>query len=255
MNLADFPVVYCVSGLSFPSFKAVSIKDLHCRVSRSSKTSAPSCTPLFIVFQTRSHQDALRLFELFTNETKLTGQTQSVDRIVNPEVFSVPCHFPAHEVDCFQESRINTFTGSCPERFTHQLLKVVNDAISPMNTARLQRCFPVPPWHQCVFLKTLFVGTFLHMCCKHLICATDTATILGKNSKSYVSCRGPWALPRRTMWYLCSSESSNPRNLHSPKEHAEEILDADEDQSSHSTIHISWYTWSLILAEYCLLDG
>ena len=47
-----------------------------------------------------------------------------------------------------------------------------------MNTARLQRCFPVPPWHHCVFPKTVFVETFLHVCYKHLTRVTNTATIL-----------------------------------------------------------------------------
>ena len=59
----------------------------------------------------------------------------------------------------------------------------------------------------------------------------------------------------RTKWYLCSAKPSDPRNLHSPKEHAEGISDADEVQSSHSTIHISPYTWSLVPTEYCLLEG
>ena len=51
MNLADSSVVYCVSGLSCPKFSAVPNEDLRCCVYRSSKTSAPSCKPLFIVFE------------------------------------------------------------------------------------------------------------------------------------------------------------------------------------------------------------
>ena len=78
------------------------------------------------------------------------------------------------------------FTGSYLERFTHQLLKVVcsdtynggNEAIPPVNTARLQRCFPVPPRQQCVFLKIVFVGTFLHIRRKYLTHVTSTAAIL-----------------------------------------------------------------------------
>ena len=51
MILADSSVVCCVSGLFCPTFSAVPIKDLHCCVCRSSKTSVPSCEPLFIVFE------------------------------------------------------------------------------------------------------------------------------------------------------------------------------------------------------------
>ena len=155
------------------------------------------------------------------------------------------------------------FTGSYPELFTHQLLKVVcsdtynggNEAISPVNIARLQRCFPVPPRHQCVFLKIVFVGTFLHIRRKYLTHVTSTAAILEQTPNLSLPAEGPWVLPHRTKWYLCSAEPSNPRNLHSPNEHAEGISDADEVQNSHSTIHISWYTWSLISTEYCFLEG
>ena len=103
---------------------------------------------------------------------KLISQSQCVYRIVNPkEVFSVPCHFSAQDVHCCQESSVNTFTDFYPQRLTHQLFKVVccdtrngrNDAISLRNTAHLQRYFPVPPWHQSVFLKTVFVETFLQI--------------------------------------------------------------------------------------------
>ena len=83
MNLADSSVVYCASGLSCPTFSDVPIKDLHCCVSRSSNTSAPSCKPLFIVFEP---EDALRLLKFFlANETKLISQSQCVRRIVNPK--------------------------------------------------------------------------------------------------------------------------------------------------------------------------
>ena len=123
-------------------------------------------------FRTRCHKDALRLLKLLlANEITLISQSQSVYWIVDPEeVFNVPCYFCAQDFNCCQESRINTFTDSYPERLTHQLLKVGcsgtwngrSEAISPMNTARLQCCFPVPARHHCVFSKTVFVGTFLH---------------------------------------------------------------------------------------------
>ena len=147
---------------------------------------------------------------------------------------------------------------------THQLLKVVcsdtkngkNEAISPINTARLQRCFPAPPWHQCVFLKTVFVGTFLHIRRQHLTRVTNNASILEQtpNLSFPAEILGCCHVERNGI-SVPPAKPSNPRNLHSPKEHAEGIPDADEVQSSHSTIHISWYTWSLILTEYCLLEG
>ena len=125
-NLADSSVVHCVSGLSCSSITAVPIKDLHCCVSRSSMTSAPSCKPLFIAFEPGATRAPFVCSVCSSNETNLTSQSQCVYRILSPEeVFNAPCHFSAHEFHCCQESRINTFTDSYPERFTHQLLKVV----------------------------------------------------------------------------------------------------------------------------------
>ena len=204
----------------------------------------------------------LKLF--LASETLLISQSQCVYRIVNPkEVFSVPCRFSAPDVHFCQESMVNTFTDSYPKRFTHQLLKVVcsdtsngrSEAISPMNTARLQRCFPVPPWHQCVFLKTVFVGTFLHRRREHLTRVTSTAAILEQTPNL--------SFPAEVLgWYHVERNGiSVPpslqirRNLHSPNEHVEGISDADEFQSSHSTIHISGYIWSLISTGHCLLEG
>ena len=72
-----------------------------------------------------------------------------------------------------------------------------------MNTARLQRCFPVPPRHQCVFQKTVFVEIFLHVCCKHLTRVMNTATILEQTpnlsfpAEIHLVLDSDWVLPSR----------------------------------------------------------
>ena len=127
MNLADSSVVCCVSGLSCPTIQCC-VKQRPALLRFSSVQDVCTVMQTFVHrFRTRCHKDAFCLLKLFlANETKLFSQSQCVYRIVNPEeVFSVPCHFFAHEFHCYQASRINTFTDSYPERFTHQLLKVV----------------------------------------------------------------------------------------------------------------------------------